>query len=98
MSTPAHAQAGPPAEQDESPVRKLFSVVQVSAYLPEIYIIPQLTQVTQPIASVFDMGILSAWCVTNYLLSNSKTHWKTSSYETHSTGKTCNCPFRSDTC
>ncbi|KAG1805182.1 cleft lip and palate transmembrane protein 1-domain-containing protein [Suillus subaureus] len=28
MSTPAHAQAGPPAEQDESPVRKLFSVVQ----------------------------------------------------------------------
>jgi hypothetical protein len=28
MSTPAQAQAGPPAEQDESPVRKLFSVVQ----------------------------------------------------------------------
>ncbi|KAG1868079.1 cleft lip and palate associated transmembrane protein [Suillus tomentosus] len=28
MSTPANAQAGPPAEQDESPVRKLFSVVQ----------------------------------------------------------------------
>lgn len=28
MSTPAHAQAGPPAEQDESPVWKLFSVVQ----------------------------------------------------------------------
>ncbi|KAG1763582.1 cleft lip and palate associated transmembrane protein [Suillus placidus] len=28
MSTPAHAQAGPPAEQDESPVRKLFSVAQ----------------------------------------------------------------------
>ncbi|KAG2361748.1 cleft lip and palate associated transmembrane protein [Suillus spraguei] len=28
MSTPARAQAGPPAEQDESPVRKLFSVAQ----------------------------------------------------------------------
>ncbi|KAG1873595.1 cleft lip and palate associated transmembrane protein [Suillus subalutaceus] len=28
MSTPANAQAGPPAEQDESPVRKLFSVAQ----------------------------------------------------------------------
>ncbi|KAG2028253.1 hypothetical protein BDR03DRAFT_988594, partial [Suillus americanus] len=28
MSTPAHAQADPPAEQDESPVRKLFSVAQ----------------------------------------------------------------------
>ncbi|KAG2156434.1 cleft lip and palate associated transmembrane protein [Suillus clintonianus] len=28
MSTPAQAQAGPPAEQDESTVRKLFSVAQ----------------------------------------------------------------------
>lgn len=28
MSTPARAQAGPPAEQDESPVRKFFSVAQ----------------------------------------------------------------------
>ncbi|KAG2138070.1 cleft lip and palate associated transmembrane protein [Suillus bovinus] len=28
MSTPAHAQAGPPAEQDESPLRKFFSIAQ----------------------------------------------------------------------